>query len=135
MEIKMLSNYFKNVRLNLLLEKELVEKHFDWIKLTIVGDVIKGAGCLIVNGNKYEVSLEYKPRMGRFDRIWIKGITYHPKIHLYNDNTLCLYHPQIDTSPFRRLPLVTIIPWISEWCIHYEEWKKYGTWLGKEIAH
>lgn len=141
METRMYANYFKNVGLNLLMEKQLVEKHFDWIKVRIVDGAIWGFGSLIVNGNRYEVSLEYKPRIDdfgrvdRFDRIRIKGIKHHSKTHLYLDDTLCLYHPRIDRSPFRILPLVTIIPWISEWCIHYEEWKKYGTWLGKEIEH
>jgi len=135
MENRLYLNYFKNVRLNMFLEKALVEKYFDWIKVKIIDNTIQGSGTLIVNGKAYQISLVYDPRYTRFDRIYIKGILYHPKIHMYGDNSLCLYHPIIDRSPFRILPLVTIIPWISEWCIHYEEWKKYGVWLGKEIQH
>ncbi len=97
----MYTNYFKNVGLNLLMEKHLVEKHFDWIKVRIEDGAIWGYGSLVVNGNRYQVSLEYKPRIDkfgridRFDRIRINGIKYHLKTHLYLDDTLCLYHPRI----------------------------------------
>lgn len=54
---------------------------------------------------------------------------------MYGDLSLCLYHPIIDKKPSETIALFTMIPWISEWCIHYEEWKKYKVWLGKEISH
>ena len=132
----MYANYFENLNFTLWFEKYLVEQHFDWIKLTINHGVIQGKGSLDIQGKVYDVTLEYNPKLfPRPDRIFIKGIKYHPKIHIYPDDTLCLYHPKIDRSPFRILPLVAIIPWISEWCVHYEEWKKYSVWLGREIEH
>lgn len=36
---------------------------------------------------------------------------------------------------FQKIPLFRMIPWITEWIIFYEQWKKYGIWLGKEIKH
>lgn len=136
MEHKMYTNYFKNLSFNLWFEKELVEQHFDWIRLTINGATIQGKGSLDIHGKVYDVTLEYNPGLfPRPDRIFIKGIKYHPKIHTYPDDTLCLYYPEIDRSPFRILPLVSIISWITEWCVHYEEWKKYKVWLGREIEH
>ena len=51
------------------------------------------------------------------------------------DLSLCLYHPIIDKPTFRIIPLFQMIPWISEWIVFYEQWKKYGVWLGKEIKH
>jgi hypothetical protein len=28
-----------------------------------------------------------------------------------------------------------MIPWITEWIVFYEQWKKYGVWFGAEIKH
>jgi len=36
---------------------------------------------------------------------------------------------------FRTIALFNMIPWISEWIVFYEQWKKYGVWLGREIKH
>lgn len=128
--------YQRNVRINLCIEKMLVEKYFTWIKLENRNNYLVGSGTLKLNGNKYNVKLKYSPFYpNHFDRIFVEGVHYHSKIHLYSDMSLCLYHPKIDTSPFKIIPLVKIIPWISEWCINYENWKRYGVWLGDEIQH
>lgn len=128
--------YQRNVRINLRIEKMLVEKYFTWIKLEHQSNLLEGSGTLILNGIAYKIKLKYSPFFsGHLDRIYVEGVQYHPKIHLYGDKSLCLYHPKIDKSPFSIIPLVKIIPWISEWCINYENWKKYGVWLGDEIQH
>lgn len=136
MEEQLLEEYRRNSMINLHIEKILVEKYFSWIKLKNSNNLIEGSGVLNLSEKKYKVHLAYSPFFSdHFDRIYIEGINYHPKIHLYRDLSLCLYHPIIDRSPFEILPLVKIIPWISEWCINYENWKKYGVWLGDEIQH
>jgi hypothetical protein len=97
-----------------------------------------GRGTLTVNNTEYQVVLRYSPFLDyRFDRIYIlnQSIEYNNKIHVYRDLSLCLYHPVIDKPYNKIIPLVKMIPWISEWCIHYEEWKKYKVWMGKEILH
>lgn len=119
-------------------EKYLVERHFNWINLSIVNKAIVGKGTLRLGTKNYCVRLYYSPFFDhRFDRIYIDdaGITYSNDIHLYSDLALCLYHPTIDKSLFEIIPLFKIIPWISEWCVYYEKWKEYGVWLGKEIKH
>jgi len=125
----------------LCLEKYLVESHFSWLKLVLTGCMLNGEGNLEVGVRRYRVSVLYSPffhdRIGRFDIIKIedKSIRYDKKIHLYRDMSLCLYHPVVDKPPLNIIPLVRMIPWITEWCVHYEDWKKYGVWLGKEILH
>lgn len=133
-------NHRENWGLFLSVQKELVEKRFDWIKLII--DVknkqLIGTGDLTINNRKFPIILSYSPFNGnRYDRIFISDneITYHRDIHVYGNLSLCLYHPLLDQGPFRRIPLVKMIPWISEWIIFYLQWKKYGVWLGKEIKH
>jgi hypothetical protein len=137
-ENRVLNEYRKNWYLNLVYEKYLVENHFDWLKLIITEDKIKGQGNLYVGHNKYYIELWFSPFFNfRFDRIYIKDktIKYNNDIHLYIDMSLCLYHPVLDKPFLKTIPLYKMIPWISEWCIFYEGWKKYGVWLGKEIKH
>jgi len=124
----------------LQVQKYLVEKNFDWIKLNICSKskAIKGRGKIDIKGKKYELLISYSPFSNyRYDRIFIndRSIQYEPNNHLYWDNSLCLYHPLIDKPYFQIMPLYRMIPWISEWIIWYEQWKIYGVWLGKEIKH
>ncbi len=138
MESSKIKDYQKDSSYMLRLEKGLVEYHYSWLTLFQTKTDIWGTGNLFINENKYEIILQYSPFLPfRFDRIYIKNqnIKYNRSIHVYSDLSLCLYHPILDRPLFKIIPLFRIVPWISEWCIHYEEWKKYGVWLGREIKH
>lgn len=122
----------------LQVQKTLVEEHFDWLELHIHTKTksLIGEGKLNINDELYEIVLSYSPfKHHRYDRIFIKGISYNKRIHLYSDHSLCLYHPTIDKPIFQLVPLYKMIPWITEWVIFYNLWKKYGVWLAKEIKH
>ncbi|GGD30459.1 hypothetical protein [Flavobacterium orientale] len=121
-------------------EKFLVEKHFDWLSLNIniESKSIIGKGTLNMAGKSYIILLSYSPYHSyRYDRIYIQdsSIEYNNDIHLYWDKSLCLYHPKFDKPLLNTIPLYKMIPWISEWIVFYEQWKKYGVWLGDEIKH
>jgi hypothetical protein len=48
--------------------------------------------------------------------------------HVFAGDRLCLCYPwQWDGS---KLIIRTIVPWISEWLLHYEIWKVTGKWHG-----
>jgi len=136
-----IADYKKNYFEMLLVEKHLSEKLFNWITFNINGKILEGNGILTIGGKSYKVEIKYSPFIQdiikRFDHIKITniGLKYNADIHVYGDLSLCLYHPKIDKPEFGFIPLYKIIPWISEWCVHYEEWKKYGVWLGREIKH
>ena len=125
----------------LIAQKALVEKYFNWLNLSI--DVknksLEGKGILNIGEKSYSIQLSFSPFFPyRYDRIFVqdKSIKYNDNIHLYAvDLSLCLYHPIIDQPVLNKIPLFKMIPWISEWIIFYEQWKKYGVWLGKEIKH
>ena len=124
----------------LLIEKFLVEKHFGWLELSINIDnkSLIGKGKLKVEDKNYNIILIYSPyNQYRYDRIYINDskIEFNNSIHLYGDKTLCLYHPIFDKPILNTIPLYKMIPWISEWIVFYEQWKKYGVWLGDEIKH
>lgn len=138
-EIRILEKCKRDFQFYLSLEKFLVEQCFDWLNLELNGKMLKGEGVLEIADKSYLVSLLYSPFFSyRFDRIFIKddSIKFNKAIHLYKqDMSLCLYHPRIDKPINEIIPLYRMIPWISEWCIFYEEWKKYGVWLGRQIEH
>ena len=128
----------RNYSAFLFVQKELVKRHFTWLSVDIKGKVIFCKGTLKVFGRFYPVEITYSPFYPfRFDRIFVHDpeITFDHKIHVYGDLSLCLYHPLIDMPYDKTIPLIDMIPWITEWCINYQNWKKYGIWLGREIQH
>lgn len=48
--------------------------------------------------------------------------------HVYTRDHLCLYYPWQWTDD--KLITWTIVPWASEWLVHYEIWKATDTWRG-----
>jgi len=130
----------KNWYIFLLIQKLLVEEHFDWLKVVInhQSKALIGKGTLGVGFRKYNILFSYSPfHDHRYDRIYIddRKIEYHHEIHIYGDCSLCLYHPTIDRPLFQTIPLFRMVPWIGEWIVFYEQWKIYGVWFGKEIKH
>jgi len=128
----------KNYAIHLEVELLICRKQFEWINLKREGKLITGKGTVSTEKKRYDISLAYSPFLPyRMDRIAITNqkIKFNHDIHVYGDLSLCLYHPIIDRPHFGIIPLHSMIPWISEWCHFYEEWQKYGVWLGKEIKH
>jgi hypothetical protein len=140
LEADYLANNKKNWYIFLSIQKFIIEQNFSWLKLIIKDDIkaLYGTGILNINDKEYHIELYYSPFYEfRYDRIYIKdkSIKYNDKIHLYRDLSLCLYHPIIDKPKQQIIPLYKMIPWITEWIIFYNQWKKYGVWLNKEIRH
>lgn len=50
--------------------------------------------------------------------------------HTYQNDLLCLYHPNY--GEFRKTDFLsqTIVPWTSLWLYYYEVWHLTGEWLG-----
>ncbi|WP_111308559.1 hypothetical protein [Confluentibacter sediminis] len=140
LENKRINDNKANCYTFLNVEKYLVENYFDWIKLEISHNkkYLVGKGSILIGVKTYRIEILYSPHLeNRYDRIYIKdkSISHNHAIHLYGDLSLCLYHPIIDKPIYGSIPLYKIVPRITEWIINYEQWKKYGIWLGKEIKH
>jgi hypothetical protein len=81
---------------------------------------------------RYTVRLRY--RHGRRPRVTVAGppLARHPGAHnlphVYPGDEPCLYYP----GQWRHdmLLAATILPWTSEWLLHYELWLITGTWTG-----
>ena len=53
------------------------------------------------------------------------------EVHVFKDNSLCLYYKdEWDSEMFLA---DTVIPWTSEWLLHYEIWRATGKWCGGGI--
>ena len=50
--------------------------------------------------------------------------------HLYSDGSLCLFYPKFKEWQPSDFIYKTIIPWVSEWLLHYEIWLFTGKWNG-----
>ncbi|WP_149304602.1 MULTISPECIES: nucleotidyltransferase domain-containing protein [Flavobacteriaceae] len=122
------------------IQKDYLNKHFPWLKTVITDGKLLGKGKIKPNGCKkeYEILVEYDiNRQGRKERVYVLNdsqIKFGKTPHLYPGNSLCLYYPK-DLSPHLDLNFVDVMPWISEWLIMYELWKKYGLWLADEVKH
>jgi hypothetical protein len=57
--------------------------------------------------------------------------------HTYNQKKqrICLYYPNGNHPDWNRSQPIstTIIPWASEWLLHYEIWLATGEWIGGGI--
>lgn len=89
----------------------------------------------------YDIRIEYN--MGRNPDIYVinpnplplaKDATKLP--HIYSNpekQHLCLYHRRMNEWNARKMIAKTIIPWTSEWLLHYEIWVITGVWHGGGI--
>lgn len=121
------------------IQQKLIEDNFDWIKSFVKDGKLIGGGKIKPKGckNTYDIVFEYNPnKKGRKENIFVMNekIKFKKAPHLYNNHSLCLYHPY-DLSPFISFNFVDVIPWISKWLVTYELWLKYGVWLDKEFNH
>ncbi|WP_271767911.1 hypothetical protein [Aquimarina algiphila] len=121
------------------IQQKLIEDNFDWVKSFVKDGKLIGTGKIKPKGckNTYDIIFEYDPnKKDRKENIFVRDekIKFGKVPHLYNNNSLCLYHPS-DFSPFIPFNFVDVVPWISKWLVTYELWLKYGVWLDKEFKH
>lgn len=57
-------------------------------------------------------------------------------IHMYQNHSLCLYHPDDIPKNYNFCFVSDIIPWLIKWVHYYEIWLRNGNiWLGSEAPH
>lgn len=82
----------------------------------------------------YEVKIKYK--LNQYPQIWVlnpalKRNLKNEKIpHMYDQKRLCLFQPKYGEFRFSDYLSETIIPWVSLWLYHYENWHMTGNWEG-----
>lgn len=118
----------------LLDQKRLIEEHFDNWRCTIDNyKVLKCHGMIKFEGfGEYEVRVEYVAGKEPKTTILSPHIEPSKEIHMYNDHSLCLhYNPDMPWNEKVKV-FETTIPWISEWIVFYEIYKRKNIWMGKE---
>lgn len=90
--------------------------------------------------SSYEIKLVYK--FGKNPDVFVvspkplalaEGKLKLPHVYDHNSQWLCLYHkPSREWTP-NMMIADTIVPWISEWLLHYEYWVATGVWNGGGI--
>lgn len=56
-----------------------------------------------------------------------------PHVYSHEQQKLCLYYPNGEEWNRTKYLVHTIIPWTSEWLLHYEVWLITGVWNGGGI--
>jgi hypothetical protein len=85
----------------------------------------------------YKFNLTYKvselPKVKIIEPELIKNFNGDNIPHVYPGNRLCLYYPKYKEFNSSKLVSDCIIPWVSLWLYHYENWHMTGTWEGGGI--
>ncbi|WP_370217316.1 hypothetical protein [Kitasatospora sp. GAS1066B] len=85
----------------------------------------------------YMARIAYRHRRRPCVTITEPPLTLHPRAtalpHVYPGGDLCLYLP----GEWKENMLLahTILPWTSEWLLHYELWLVTGRWAGSGHDH
>ena len=124
--------------LALIHEAGLLNKHYSQGHPTLKAGILRWTGELEPSevSRQYLVSLRYAPP--RHPRVFVR----RPRLvidangnlpHIYSDGSLCLHEPG-QWSPGDPIAK-TILPWTSEWLLHYEFWLATGEWCGSGGNH
>lgn len=123
----------KGNSLLLIHEEKLLQENYDFLETNIKD------GVLFVYGTYNQTGIEYRYRV-RYDGGIPKVVIRSPKleyhIHMYKDNTLCLYYPKERKWDSIKDHLYnTIIPWTHEWILYYEIYRQTGIWEHPQVVY
>jgi hypothetical protein len=88
----------------------------------------------------YDIRIEYS--MGKDPDIYVinpkplslaEDAKKLPHTYDHDKQHLCLYHRRMNEWNECKMIAKTIVPWTSEWLLHYEIWVVTGTWYGGGI--
>lgn len=131
----MVGSHFDYIRLKFQIEKDLIEKNFQFIKVSYDDVCLICEGSFKPTANRYEYIIGYDGVHN--PKVFVKKpcIPYNDKIHMYPDGSLCLHYPKDESwTPAHRL-YNTIIPWVHEWFVFYELYKITGKWEHDFVPH
>ena len=133
----MVRNYFRKPRYSVIVQASKLKKRYPESSCkTKYGNVLVWKGKLKPTPLSQEYTLRLRYRLKERPEVHV----IEPKLfipegkrlpHVFEGNELCLYfksdwQPDMDIAE-------TIIPWASEWLLHYEIWLVTGEWQGGGI--
>lgn len=122
----------------LLVEKQLLEKHFAFLTVNLSGSQLVCKGYC--QPSKTSITYQYKIKyeIGDVPRVFTVNpvINYEDDIHMYSsDNRLCLYYPRDYSWTENSHLFNTIMPWTHEWFVFYELYQITGKWHHPFVDH
>lgn len=119
-------------------EMMCLKRYFPQFQASIVrGTTLSARGTLLTEegGDAYRVDVNYTPGFSPDIRIVKPVIPYNPTIHMYKNETLCLFDWREQPWQPQWHIHQTVIPWTAEWLVFYELYLLTGKWLGKSALH
>ena len=116
----------------------MLNDHYPHGKATLRSGVLRWTGEL----QPSEVSRHYLVDLRSAPPFYPLVFVRRPKLvfdaddnlpHIYPDGSLCLHEPD-QWSPGDPIA-ETVLPWTSEWLLHYEFWLATGEWCGSGGNH
>lgn len=123
----------------LMRQKKLIENSLKCFKCGIIhhGLELRCKGTLQPTRDvgEYQILLIQRPELPPDVFIVSPEVKYNPDIHMYSDESLCLYYPP--DMPWKSNTSIAeyTIPWINEWIMYYELYKITGIWEGPAVPH
>lgn len=118
-------------------QKLLIEKRFPVFRCQLRRGVLECVGAIAPSPHSISYTIRIRHTEWGIPEVRVTSpvITPDPKIHMYGDGRLCLYHPP--TQPWYSTAKLheTIIPWTADWLVYYELYQTEGKWLGIEAPH
>ena len=125
-------------KINPLIQAHNLRKLFPLSQIRVEKGVLSWIGDVVPSplSRKYKVRLSYK--LGDSPKIHVIDPVLHAPAgerlpHTYPGKRLCLYYPRAGEWRSDMLLSQTIVPWISEWLLHYEIWQATGIWCAGGI--
>ena len=118
-------------------QKTLIERHFPCLKCRLSRRLLRCEGLITPSEHcaTYRVAISYRQDRVPEVRIVEPVVPFSLKIHMYRNETLCLFKPSDTPWTAKHNVHATIIPWTAEWLVFYELYLMCGTWLGPEARH
>lgn len=123
---------------NLTVQKLNILSYFPNSSIKVNKNVLKWVGILkpTALSDSYKIRLEYK--FNKHPNVYVisKKLIIHsdstslPHVYSTEKQWLCLYYRLGKEWNGTMLLANTIIPWTSEWLLHYEYWLITGKWFG-----
>lgn len=118
-------------------ERDLLRENFPFLNSRISGLALTCRGRIqpTEHSRSYRIEIRYAPWNSPEVRVIDPKIKFTRDVHMYHNDTLCLFDWR--EQPWQKhLHLhETIVPWVAEWLLYYELWLLTGKWLGKSAIH
>jgi hypothetical protein len=118
-------------------EQMLLRDKFPFLNSRISGFTLTCRGHVrpTDHSQTYRIEIQYTPWNSPEVRIIDPVIKYIKGVHMYRNDTLCLYDWREQPWQNNWRLHETIVPWTAEWLVFYEMHQLTGKWLGPEAKH